>query len=187
MVLVGERNVGHGAFGRVWVDEGAGVAFDEAVPLKVERDVLQSGNHVAVHALLTLALAAHGLQERRHGLLEGLNDVGFELRERILHGQQIMAVVVLFQHLSIQAVSNASLDDIRVIRGVHFTPRGRNCGGVLSEKLNVLLRSVSRLVDLFRSFGGALLQFLGLVLDFRVQSIEDRENLTFKAFLGFKM
>jgi hypothetical protein len=99
VVLVGEANVRECAGWSGGVDEDCVVALDEAVPLKVLGDALGSSNHVSICSLGVLCLSVDDLQELTHALLDCLDDVGLELRERVLHTNQVLTVVVLFLDL----------------------------------------------------------------------------------------
>jgi len=54
--------------------------------------------------LLPIALATNKLEERRHSCLDSLDNMGFELLERVLYCQQVMAIVVFFKYLLMKAM-----------------------------------------------------------------------------------
>lgn len=120
MVLVGEVDTRDGASGRVGVNEDGVVSLDEAVPLKVEGHALGGTNHVAVHGLGLLGLSVDHLHELAHSVLDSLNHMGFELGKRVLHADEILSVVVLFLELLVEAVHDATLEDVRVVGSRHL-------------------------------------------------------------------
>jgi hypothetical protein len=106
--------------------------------------------------------------------------VGFELRERVLHTNQVLAVVVLLLHLLVQTVVDSTLENVGVVGSFHVaTVRVEDCG-VLTKKLNVLLGVLASLVDSLTALAGSLCELLALVLDLGVQAVEDGENGAFQ-------
>lgn len=99
VVHVREGDAGEGARGRVWVDQRCVVAHAEVDPFEVGWDALRGAEDVGVHGSLALQLSAHVLVELLHSALHGLQDVCFELLEGVLHGEDILAVVVFLVHL----------------------------------------------------------------------------------------
>jgi hypothetical protein len=67
-----------------------------------------------------LGLASDELLEGCYCLLNDFNDVGLELSEVVLYGNEIVTVVVLLHDLFTQAVENSSLNNIRVFSGMHL-------------------------------------------------------------------
>lgn len=132
VVLVGEGDSldGAGCRGRVYKD--IGFTLLEAVPLKVRRNALDSGQHVRVRVLVTLNLAADVLNERRHRLLYDFNDVVLKGSKVLLDTDQVLAVVVLLQDLLVETVVNASLGDIRIIVRVNLASRRLRSSALLA-------------------------------------------------------
>merc|ERR1712093_722876 len=89
-----------------------------------------------------------------------------------------MLVVILFNDLLAKPVINASLQNVWIITGSHFTSAGSKPSSVLSQKLDMFLCGISGFVDLLRTLTGTTGELLRFVLDFLVQAIEDRENGT---------
>lgn len=56
-----------------------------------------------------------------------------KLREAVLHCQQIMTIVVLLQYLLVQTVFYSSLQNIRIVRGIHLSTRRAESRGVLPK------------------------------------------------------
>jgi len=121
-------------------------------------------------------LAAHVLEELVQGALDGLHDVRFELLEAVLDGYEVLAVVVFFEDLLVQAVVDAALEEIGVVRLVDFSGGRVKAGRVLAEHLDVPLSHVAGFINVFGGFACARLQFLGLVLDFGVEAREDGQD-----------
>ena len=127
-----------------------------------------------------LGLGVDDLQELAHAMLDCLDDVGFELRERVLHTNQVLAVVVLLLHLLVQTVVDSTLENVGVVGSFHVaTVRVEDCG-VLTKKLNVLLSVLASLVDSLTALAGSLCELLALVLDLGVQAVEDGEDGAFQ-------
>jgi hypothetical protein len=125
-------------------------------------------------------LGVDDLQELAHAMLDCLDDVGFELRERVLHTNQVLAVVVLLLHLLVQTVVDSALENVGVVGSLHVAAvRVEDCG-VLTKKLNVLLGVLASLVDSLTALAGSLCELLALVLDLGVQAVEDGENGAFQ-------
>jgi hypothetical protein len=113
-------------------------------------------------------------------MLHGLDDVCLELREGVLHTNQVLSVVVLFQNLLAEAVVDAALKDIRIVGSLHgATVRVEGCS-MLTQKLDVLLSVQASLVDSLTALAGALGEFLALVLNLGVKAIEDGEDSAFQ-------
>lgn len=192
MVFVGEVDILHTARRCRWVDQDSVVALNEAVPLKVERDALRCADytmsvdarskdsskptHISVHGLGLLTLRVHDLHELAHTVLDGLNNVRFELSKAVLHTDQVLPVVVLFHDLLVQTEQDASLNHVRVVCGHHLSSMRIESCRVLAELLNVSLRACTRLVNSLATLSGALCELLGLVLDFGMEALEDGEN-----------
>jgi hypothetical protein len=121
MILVGELNLRDGAGGRRRIDQDGIVALDEAVPLKVEGNTLRVSGHVPIRCLGVLGLRVDDLHELSHAMLDRLDYVRLELRERILNADEVLSVVVLLQNLLVQAVHDTTLQDIRVVRSLDVT------------------------------------------------------------------
>lgn len=115
MVLVREGYTRDVTLWRSRIDKDSIVSVDKTLPLEVERNVLGGGDHVRVHGLLAFSLPANNLEKSRHGLLDCLDQVGFELLKRVLHREKVMTVVVLFNNLFVEAVVNTALDDVRIV------------------------------------------------------------------------
>ena len=81
------------------------------------------GEHVSIHVLCTLCLAADELYETCHRGLDDLYDVVFELCEVFLDGDQILAVVILLEDLLVQSVVDTALGDIWIFVWVDFVIR----------------------------------------------------------------
>lgn len=130
---VREGDAGEGARGRVWVDQDCVVAHAEVHPFKVRWDALRGAEDVGVHGALALELPVHVQVELLHGALHGLQDVCFELLEGVLHGEDILAVVVLLVYLVVQTVVDAALEEVRVIVRLDLAAGGGvEAGGVLT-------------------------------------------------------
>ena len=123
MALVGKANVLDVAWWSRGVDEKTVVALDEAVPLQVGRDALDGTGDVAVHGANLLALVANNLVELAHGRLHRAEHVGFELSERVLDGDHVLAIVVFLQDLGIQTVVDTTLKEIWVVMSSELTAR----------------------------------------------------------------
>ena len=176
VVLVGEADVGEGAGGGGRVDQHGVVALDEAVPFEVLGDALRCADHVAVCGLGVLGLGVDDLQELAHAGLDGLDDVGLELCERVLYTNQVLAVVVLLLDLLVEAVVDAALEDVGVVGRLHVAAvRVEDCR-VLAEEFNLLLSVQAGLVDSLTALASSLGELLALVLDLGVQAVEDGED-----------
>lgn len=115
-----------------------------------------------------LGLGGDDLQELAQALLHCLDDVCFELREGVLHTDQVLAIVVLLLDLLVQAVVDTALEDVWVIGGLEVAGvRVEDCS-VLAEELNVLLCMGAGLVNRLAALSGALCQFLALILNLGV-------------------
>ena len=176
VVLVGEADVGEGAGWRGGVDQNRVVALDEAVPFEVLGDALRCADHVAVCGFGVLGLGVDDLQELAHAALDRLDDVGLELGKRVLHADQVLAVVVLLLDLLVEAVVDAALEDVGVVGRLHVAAvRVENCR-VLAKELNLLLGVQASLVDSLTALASSLGELLALVLDLGVQAVEDGED-----------
>jgi hypothetical protein len=60
------------------------------------------------------------LHKLAHAVLNGLDDVRLKLGERVLDTDQILSVVILLQDLLIQAIHDATLKNIWVVRSFHI-------------------------------------------------------------------
>lgn len=178
MVLVGEADVGHGAWRSVGVDQDLVVALDEAVPLEVRGDLLSSAGHVAVHGASLLGLVADNLVELAQAILDGGEDVSLELGEAVLDSDDVVAVVVLLDDLLVQTVVNTTLKDVGVFVCADLATSASKSSCVLAKQLNVLLRCCASLVDSLASLASTLGELLGLVLDLGVETLEDAKNGT---------
>lgn len=145
VVLIGELDLRHIASWGGRIDEHRGVTTDEALPFKIGRNALRGGDHLRIHGFLAVGLPADILIKGCHGLLNGPNDVGLELRERVLHRQEITTIVIFLQNLLMQAIPYTSLKNIRVVVGIYLASR---TGGMLAEKFDMLLGDVPSLFDM---------------------------------------
>lgn len=159
VVLIWERDIVDISWRSVGIDKHFLIALDEATPLKVGRNSLGCTDHIAVHALLPLGLAADVLKEGAHGLLDGLYDVCFELLEALFDGDQVLPVVVLLQDLLVEMMMYGALKDVRVIVGLDLAARRVQRGRVLAKELNVLLRDVPCFFDVFGAFVCTTVEF----------------------------
>lgn len=100
---------------------------------------MSRGQHVGIHILCALCLPATVLHKRSHSLLNNLHNVVFELCKVLLHGDQVLAVVVLLQDLFVQTIIDAALGDVGVFVGVNFVLGGFGGGGLGAEELDLLL------------------------------------------------
>ena len=155
MALVGESDRVDGAVGSIGVDKYVLAALGEFAPLKIRRHSLGCTKHVCEELLILLCLSANELVEGHHGLLNDFNDVGFKLREVVLDRNQIVAVIVLFKDLLIESVVDLSVDNVWIISCAHLSTTGSVVGGLLAEKFDVLLGSVSCLIDFLRALDGS--------------------------------
>jgi hypothetical protein len=176
VVLVGEGDVGHGAWGSVGVDQDLVVALDEAVPLKVGSDLLSGAGHVAIHGSGLLGLVADNLVELGQAVLDGGDNVSLELSEVVLNLENIVARVVLIDDLLVQAMVDTTLEDIGILVSADLSARALKGSRVLAEQLDVLLGCLARLVDKLSTFSSALCEFLGLVLDLAVETLKHGED-----------
>lgn len=85
----------------VGIDEAVGTAACKVPPLKVGRDALDRSEHVVMQRAGLLALPTGQLSKGLHGLLENLDNMGLKGLEVILHGNEIVSVVVLGDDLSV--------------------------------------------------------------------------------------
>ena len=136
---------------------------------------------------MPVELASDVLEERCHRLLDGLNYMCLELLERVLHSYQVLTVVVLFNNLFTESMVDASLKNIGVVRRINFPSRRSKRRSVLAEKLDMLLRYVSCLVNTLRTFDSSSRQLLGLVFDFGMESFQKWENGAFDIFLSLEV
>jgi hypothetical protein len=185
VVLVGEADVGHAAWGTVGVDQDLVVTLNEAVPLKVGSDLSSGVCHVSVHGASLLGLVADNLVELGQTILDGGEDMGFKLSEAVLDLQNIIAVVVLLNDLLVQAVVDTTLENIRVLVSRDLASSAFKGSRVLTKLLDVLLRSGTSLVDKLASLSSTLCELLGLVLDLGVETLEDGEDRALESFCCF--
>jgi hypothetical protein len=185
VVLVGEGDVGHGAWGSVGVDQDLVVTLDEAVPLKVGSDLLRGAGHVAVHGSRLLSLVADNLVELGQAILDGGDNVGLELSKVVLNLENVVAGVVFINDLLVQAVVDTTLEDIGVLVSADLATGALKGSRVLAKQLDVLLGCLARLVDKLSTFSGALCEFLGLVLDLAVETLEHGEDGTLESLCCF--
>lgn len=168
MVLVGKVDLRDGAGGRGWVDQDLVVALDKAVPLEIQGHTLSSPDHVPVRCLRMLSLRVHDLHELSHAMLDCLDDMRFELCERILYANEILTVSVLFLHLLVQAVHDTALQNVWVVCSLHVAAVRVKRGCVRSEQFDVLLSVCAGLIDRFAALPSTLGQLLGFILNLRV-------------------
>lgn len=160
------------------------VTAEEALPLKVGGDTLRGADNVAVHGFLLLRLAIDDLQELTKASLESANDMGLELREAVLNGNQVIAVVVLLHDLLVQSMVYTSLEDIGIFQGIDLPTNRIEVGSVLTQKLNMFLGQGSSLVHSLAALSSALGELLGLVLDLRMEALKERQDGAFERFSG---
>lgn len=152
------------------------------------RDALRSGQDVGVHVALALQLATHELEELVHGALAGLDDMGLELLEVVLHGDDVLTVVVLILNLLVQAMVDPAAQDVWVVVLLDFVSRSGIEGGcLLRQQLDMLLGDTSGLFDGFGTLGCPALYLLALALDLFVQSFEDGEHGALEVLFGIEM
>lgn len=179
VLLVREGDVGEGARRCVGVDEDVVVSGHEVDPFEIRRDLLRRGQNVRVHGAVTVKLTAHVDDELLHSALDGLQDMSLELLEVVLHGDEVLTVVVLLDNLLVQAVGDTSTENVRIMGGVDLVMgRSVKCSRVLGEELNVLLSDATSLVDSLSTLCSAILQFLRLGLDFLVKTLQGRKHGT---------
>lgn len=109
MVLVRERDVLDAAGWCGGVDEELIVAFEEVLPFEEWVLFLAGLHHAGVLALGGVGLVRHGCVELAHSLLDGLHDMGFELGEVFLDGEDVGADAVFFPDLLVQPVYDATM------------------------------------------------------------------------------
>lgn len=187
VVLVGEADVGHAAWGSVGVDQDLVVTLNEAVPLEVGSDLRSGACHVAVHGTSLLGLVANNLVELSQAILDGGEDVSLELSEAVLYGDYVVPVVVLLDDLLVQAVVDTTLENIRVLVGRNLASGAFEGSCVLAKLLDVLLGSCTSLVNKLASFSSTLCELLGLVLDLGVETLEDGEDRALESLCCFGM
>jgi len=185
VVLVGEVDVGHGAWGSVGVDQDLVVTLDEAVPLKVGCDLLRGASHVTVHGSCLLGLVTDNLVELGQPILDGGKNVSLELGEAVLDRDDILAVAILLDDLLVQAVVDTTLKNVGVLVGRDLPAGALKGSRVLAELFNVLLRSCSGLVDELASLSSTLGELLGLILDLSVETLEDGEDRALESLCCF--
>jgi hypothetical protein len=176
VVLVGEANVGHAAWGTVGVDEDLVVSLHKAIPLKVGGYLGCIGRHVSVHGACLLSLVANDLVELSQAVLKRGDEVSLELGKVVLDGKNVAAVVVLFDDLLVQTVEDSALDHVGVLVCVDLATGAVKGSRVLAELLNVLLRRGASLVYELAALAGALGELFGLVLDLGVKAFEDGQD-----------
>lgn len=176
VILVREGDVGDRSCRRAGIDEDGVIALDEAVPLEVERDLLRRTHHVSVCHLGLLRLCVDHLHELAHTPLDCLDDVGFELRKRVLHAYQVLPVVVLLLDLFVQTMHDAALEDIGVLCCCHLPTMRLERGCMRAEELDMLLGRCACLVDCLRSLACTFGELLRFVFDLGVQALEGWED-----------
>jgi hypothetical protein len=105
-----------------------------------------------------------------------------KLSKRVLNTNQILAVVVFFLNLLVQAVQDAALQNVWVIGSLQVSAVRVVRGRILTEELDVLLSVGSGLIDLLAALARSFGQFLALVLNLGVQAFEDGQNCTLELF-----
>ena len=95
--------------------------------------------HIAIHRSRALGLLRDYLVELSHALLKGLQDMGLELCKAILHCQHILAIVVLFDNLFVEAMVYLPLEDVGVFGSFHRASVGIVSSSMLSQQLDMLL------------------------------------------------
>lgn len=94
----------------------------------------------------------------------------------ILDLDQIITVIVLLVNLSLQAVVDAAVQDVRVVVSGHLSRRAIEGSSVLTELLNVLLAGRACLVNGLATFAGRLRDLLAAALDLTRQALEDGQD-----------
>jgi hypothetical protein len=97
----------------------------------------------------------------------------FKLSKRILNTDEVLPVVVLLLDLLVEAMHNPTLQDVGIVCSLHVAAVRVKRRRVLTKELNVLLSMGTRLVDSLTALASSLGQLLALVLNFRVEAIED--------------
>lgn len=185
VIHVGEGDALEGAWGRVRVDQDLIVAHDEVDPFKVGWDALRRTQDVGIHGTLTIELATYDLEELVHGGLNSLQGMRLELLEGVLHGQDIVTLVILFGHLLVEAVVDASLQNVGIVVTFDSVACSRIiCGSVLAQQLDVLLRQVACLLNSLGSLDSTRGELLSLVLDLFVKTLQRGEHAAFQVLLG---
>jgi len=185
VVLVGEADVGHAAWGSVGVDQDLVVTLDETVPLEVWCDLSSSASHVSIHCTGLLGLSADNLVELGQAVLDGGENVGLELGEAVLDGDDIVAIVILLDDLLVQAVVDTTLKDVGVFVSTDLASGAFKGSCVLTKLLNVLLRGLAGLVDKLASLSSTFCELLGLILDLGVETLEDGEDRALESLCCF--
>jgi len=187
VVLIGEADVGHTAWGSAGVDQDLVVALDETVPFEVWCDLSSSASHVAIHCTGLLGLSTDDLVELGQTILDGGENVSFKLGEAVLDGDDIVAIVILLDDLLVQAVVDTTLKDVGIFVSTDLASGALKGSGVLTELLNVLLRGLTSLVDKLASLSSTLCELLGLILDLGVKTLEDGEDRALEGLCCFGM
>ena len=91
------------------------------IPLEVGSNLLSSAGHVAIHGASLLSLVADYLVELAKTILDCGKNMSLELSKVVLNRDDVLAVVVLFDDLLVQAVVDAALKDVGVLMSVHLT------------------------------------------------------------------
>lgn len=178
MMFIGESDAIHCSCRGVGIDQDVIIPPDKAIPLVVQGDGTGRCGNVSVHSLLTICLVAHELIESIQSGLNGRQNMSFELAKGVLDRNQILSVTVFLEDLSIEAIQNAPTKDIGIMLRSHFSTRGIKAGRMVAEKFNGLLGSLTSLVDHLGALARAVCDFLVLVFDLGMQSLEDRQNLS---------
>lgn len=108
-------------------------------------------------------------------------------QEVVLDVQKILLVCIFFKNLLVQMVLHRSLDDIRVLGWFYLPTHAIKVGSVCTKMLNLFLCKSSRPFDGFGSLGSSGGEFLVLVLDLGVQTVESRKELAFESLFSFKL
>lgn len=185
MVLVGEADVGHAAWGSVGVDQDLVVALNETIPLEVGRDLTSGASHVAIHGASLLGLGTDNLVELGQPVLDGGEDVGFKLSEAVLDSEDIVAVVILLDDLLVQAMVDTTLKDVGIFVSADLASGAFKGSRVLAKLLDVLLRGLAGLVDKLAALSSTLCELLGLVLDLGVETLENGEDRALESLCCF--
>ena len=187
MVHVGELDAVQAARVLRRVNQDVLVAPDELLPLEIGRDLLGGLEHVGVQGAHLLGLPAGESVESLHGLLDGADNVRLKDLEVGLHGDQVVAVIVLLHDLVAEPVDNSTADDVRVVVGGGLAARRLERGRVLAQKLDVLLRLVACHLDLFGAFLRAPRELLTLVFDLLMKPLDDGEDGPLDALLRLQV
>jgi len=173
VVAVGESDIIDAPWWCVGVNHDVTVPLQEASPLKVWCYARSGCTHVAIKGAGVLGLLANYLNELIDSILESRNDVRLKLGERVLDGKSVLAIVVLLLNLPVQTMVDTSLNNIWVVACMDLTTSAVKGSGVLTEEFNMLLCGVPGFVNELGTLSSTLCELLGLVLNLRVQTLED--------------